>query len=58
MLDRRNTTTTPADDLVARINTAIAVCNDAEKKATTARDEYLSRGRAVGVLLLEANEYH
>jgi hypothetical protein len=49
MLDR-----SPADELLSRINIAVAVANDAERKVTKARDEYVSRSRTVGVLLLEA----
>jgi hypothetical protein len=56
MLDR--TTSTPTDELLSRINAAVAVCNDAEKKAEGAKAEYVSRGRAVGVLLLELKQHY
>jgi hypothetical protein len=55
MLDR---TTTPADELLGRINAAVAVANDAERRVTTAQTEFVSRSRAVGVLLLEAKKLH
>jgi hypothetical protein len=53
MLDR---TASPDTELLARLNVAVAIANDAESKVTTARAEYVSRGRAVGVLLLELKQ--
>jgi hypothetical protein len=53
MLDR---TTTPADELLSRITMAVALANDAEKKAEGARAEYVSRQRAIGELLLELKQ--
>ena len=46
-------TTTDASELLARLKAAVAVANDAERRATTARDEHVSRSKAVGVLLLD-----
>jgi hypothetical protein len=55
MLDR---TTTPADELLSRITMAVLLANDAEKKIEGAKAEYVSRGRAVGVLLLELKQLY
>jgi hypothetical protein len=55
MLDR---TSSPAAVLLGRINAAVAVANDAERRATTAQAELVSRSKAVGVLLLEAKKMH
>jgi hypothetical protein len=49
---------TDATELLARIKVAVAVCNDAEKKAEGAKNEFTSRGRAVGVLLLELKRHY
>jgi hypothetical protein len=56
MLDRP--TLSPADELLGRLNAAVAVCNDAERRVTTAQTELVSRSRAVGTLLLEAKRLH
>lgn len=45
-------------ELLTKINKAVAAANEAEKAATTARDELVSRSRAVGLLLLEAKKLH
>jgi hypothetical protein len=55
MLDR---VSTPADELLGRINAAVAVANDAERRATTAREEHVARSKTVGLLLLEAKKMH
>ena len=45
----------PAEvELLQKINMAVAVANDAERRATTAQAELVSRSKAVGALLLEA----
>jgi hypothetical protein len=53
------TTINPAaSELLGRLKAAVAIANDAERRATTAKDEHVSRSRAVGVLLLEAKKLH
>src|SRR5215467_9107236 len=50
---------TKADDpLLAKLNKAVAEVNKAEKAVTTAQAELVSKGRAVGELLLEAKKRH
>jgi hypothetical protein len=51
-------TVDPAAELLVRINTAVAAVNEAEKTAQTAKDELVSRSKAVGMLLLEAKKLH
>jgi len=53
-----STTNPDSTELLKKINMAVAVANDAEKRAATAKDEHVSRSRAVGVLLLEAKKLH
>jgi hypothetical protein len=55
MLDR---TTTPADELLSRITMAVALANDAERKAKGAEAEFVSRQRAIGELLLELKRHY
>ena len=57
--------TNPVDELLAKINTAVAAANEAEKivetavkTAETAKTELVSRSKAVGLLLLEARKLH
>jgi hypothetical protein len=52
------TTNPDATELLGRLKAAVAVANDAERRATTARDEHISRSKAVGILLLEARKLH
>jgi hypothetical protein len=47
-----------ADDLLAKINEAVAAANEAETTVTTAQAELVSRSKAVGLLLLEARKLH
>jgi len=52
-------TNNPANaDLLAKINAAVKAVNEAEKIAETAKVEYVSRSKAVGLLLLEAKKLH
>jgi hypothetical protein len=44
------------DALLTKINEAVAAVNEAEKTAKTARDEFVSRSKTVGLLLLEARK--
>jgi hypothetical protein len=44
--------------LLAKINAAVAAENEARKAVETATAEVVSRGRAVGLLLLEARKLH
>jgi hypothetical protein len=46
------------NDLLAKINTAVAAANEAEQTVTTAKAELVSRSKAVGLLLLEAKKLH
>src|ERR1700686_4723725 len=46
------------NDLLKKINAAVVACNTAEIAVTTAADEFKSRARAVGMLLLEAKKQH
>ena len=48
----------PDIELLAKLNTAVAAANEAEKTAETAKAELVSRSRAVGLLLLEAKKLH
>jgi hypothetical protein len=48
----------PADQLLERLNTAVAAANEAEKTVTTAKAELVSRSKLVGMLLLEAKKLH
>jgi hypothetical protein len=45
-------------ELLAKINEAVAVANEAETKVTTAQAELVSRSKTVGLLLLEAKKLH
>ena len=47
-----------ADDLLAKINEAVAAANEAETTVTTAQAELVSRSKKVGLLLLEAKKLH
>jgi hypothetical protein len=52
-------TKAPADtELLTKINAAVAAANKAEQTVTAAKDELVSRSRAVGLLLLEAKKLH
>jgi hypothetical protein len=44
--------------LLKKINEAVAAANEAKATVSTARDELVSRSRAVGELLLEAKKLH
>lgn len=46
------------DELLGKINAAVAAANEAEKSVTTAQAELVSRSKAVGLLLLEAKKLH
>ena len=46
------------DELLAKLNEAVAAANEAEKTVTTAQAELVSRSKAVGLLLLEAKKLH
>jgi hypothetical protein len=49
----------PADDeLLAKLNEAVAAANEAEQTVTTAQAELVSRSKTVGLLLLEAKKLH
>jgi hypothetical protein len=45
-------------ELVNKLKTAVAACNEAEASVSTAQAELVSRSKAVGVLLLEAKKLH
>jgi hypothetical protein len=45
-------------DLLDKINTAVAAVNDAEKVTKTAQADLVSKSKVVGQLLLEAKELH
>jgi hypothetical protein len=49
-----------ADDatLLTKISEAVAAANEAEKTVATAQAEFVSRSKAVGLLLLEAKRLH
>jgi hypothetical protein len=47
-----------SEELLTRIDKAVAAANEAEKTVTTAQAELVSRSRAVGLLLLEAKNLH
>jgi hypothetical protein len=47
-----------ADELLARLNEAVAAANEAEKIVTTAQADLVSRSKTVGALLLEAKKLH
>ena len=55
---KNDRTSSPDTELLARLNKAVAVANDAQSKVTTAQDELVSRSKAVGQLLLEAKKLH
>src|SRR5213080_498342 len=44
--------------LLAKINAAVAEHNTAEQAVTTAQSEFVSKSKAVGLLLLEAKKRH
>jgi hypothetical protein len=44
--------------LLGMLKLAVAAANDAEKNATAARAEFMSRSTRVGMLLLEAKKFH
>jgi hypothetical protein len=46
------------DALLTKINEAVAAANEAEKTVETAKTEFLSRSKTVGLLLLEAKKLH
>ena len=48
----------PADQLLVRINEAVAAVNKAEKTAETVKTVIVSRSKVVGKLLLEAKKLH
>lgn len=47
-----------ADQLLVRLNMAVAAANEAEKTVSTAQTELVSRSKLVGTLLLEAKKLH
>jgi hypothetical protein len=49
---------TNQQELLHKINAAVAAVNEAETAAETARAELVSRSKAVGALLLEAKKLH
>ena len=55
MLDHSSS---PADQLLLRLNQAVAAANEAEKTAETAKTELVSRSKVAGELLLEAKKLH
>jgi hypothetical protein len=46
------------DALLVKINAAVKAANEAQANVTTAQTELASRGKAVGLLLLEAKKKH
>ena len=56
--ERAHNIVTCKDELLARINAAVAAANDAKKNVTTAQAELVSRSKEVGALLLEAKKLH
>jgi hypothetical protein len=46
------------DELLAKLNEAVAAANEAEQTVTTAQAELVSRSKTVGLLLLEARKLH
>jgi hypothetical protein len=46
------------DDLLAKLNEAVAAANEAEAKVATAQADLVSRSKAVGLLLLEAKKLY
>jgi hypothetical protein len=46
------------DELLAKLNQAVAAANEAEQTVTTAQAELVSRSKTVGLLLLEAKKLH
>jgi hypothetical protein len=46
------------DELMAKLNEAVAAANEAEQTVTTAQAELVSRSKTVGLLLLEARKLH
>jgi hypothetical protein len=44
--------------LLKKLNEAVAAANEAEKIAETAKSEFVSRSKTVGLLLLEAKKLH
>jgi hypothetical protein len=44
--------------LLSKINAAVAAANEAEKNVKTAQTEFVSRSKAVGLLLLDAKKLH
>lgn len=46
------------EELLGKINKAVAAANEAEQKSETARTEYVSQSKIVGELLLEAKRRH
>jgi hypothetical protein len=53
-----NAKNSAADELLARLNEAVAAANEAEKIVTTAQADLVSRSKTVGALLLEAKKLH
>ena len=47
-----------SEELLEKITVAVKEANEAEKNVATARDELVSRSKAVGLLLLEAKKLH
>jgi hypothetical protein len=50
--------TTDDTALLKKLNEAVAAANEAEKTAETAKAEFVSRSKTVGLLLLEAKKLH
>ena len=49
---------TGGNELLTKLQKAVAACNEAESNVETARAELVSRSKAVGLLLLEAKKQH
>ena len=59
-MDANPTGTNETNDvtLLTKLNQAVAAANEAEKTAEKAKDEFVSRSKAVGLLLVEAKKLH
>ena len=51
-------TSSPDDELLLKLNVAVAAANEVEKTVETAKAELVSRSKVVGTLLLEAKTLH
>jgi hypothetical protein len=50
--------TSETDALLEKLNSAVRAADEAEQNVETARTEFVSRSKAVGLLLLEAQKLH